>query len=459
MVIRRGRRRRGDIIVAMTTETPRPSPSVPEPQGDRSLLGRITNFFHSTAPEPEYKHNDPWNHTINSDAEGMFRVYFQNPHGVPRDMVLLDQDLEALREYDVGCYCFAETNLDWNRPYVRNDFLHQQRKVWNYAATAFSTIDLESTSDYKTGGTLTSAVGAWSSRVAKKEMDPTGMGRWSCLTFVGKKNKRLSVITGYRCVRSTGDGSAWTQEKIYMRAKQEKTSPNPRRQFILDMITFVRNKKKLGHDIILSLDANEVIGEETSGISKLIHDCGLYDLLDIPELDAEAQLQETFRRGNNRRIDYMLGTQRPRDSIRRRGALAYNDGIISDHRGLFIDFDPAFLFGGSILDPVAPASRGFTSKNDKKVKKYLDNLEKYFTDHKVVERVDRLADFIETLPEFSQRLLRQVEFVPGGEKTLRECSHCGGRFQLGEPTLVIHTGVSSASVCLSGGKGKCFGHH
>ena len=84
-----------------------------------------------------------------------------------------------------------------------------------------------------------------------------------------------------------------------MRANQEKTSPNPHQQFILDMIAFVWKKKNMGHDIILNLDANEVIGEESSGISKLIHDCGLYDLLDIPELDIENQLQDTFRRGNN----------------------------------------------------------------------------------------------------------------------------------------------------------------
>ena len=55
---------------------------------------------------------------------------------------------------------------------------------------------------------------------------------------------------------------------------------------------------------------------------------------------------------------------------------------------MFIDFDPAYLFGGSILDLVASASRGFTSKNDKKAKKYLDSLEKYFMDHKVVEQVN-----------------------------------------------------------------------
>jgi hypothetical protein len=75
-------------------------------RGGRSLLTQINDFFSSTAPEPEYKQNDPWNHMINNDVEGMFHIHYQNPHGVPRDMVLLDQDLEALKEYDVGCYCF-----------------------------------------------------------------------------------------------------------------------------------------------------------------------------------------------------------------------------------------------------------------------------------------------------------------------------------------------------------------
>ena len=70
---------------------------------------------------------------------------------------------------------------------------------------------------------------------------------------------------------------------------------------------------------------------------------------------------------------------------------------------MFIDFDPAYLFGGSILDPVASASRGFTSKNDKKAKKYLDSLEKYFMDHKVVERVNRL---VEEAPDMQRKEIK-----------------------------------------------------
>jgi len=108
---------------------------------------------------------------------------------------------------------------DWFavRPYIRNEYLASQQKIWKHATTAVSSIDMDSSSNYMTGGTLTSAVEGWSSRVSKKDVDPSGMGRWSSVTFVGRKNTKTMIITGYRCVRSSGAGGAWAQEKIFMR--------------------------------------------------------------------------------------------------------------------------------------------------------------------------------------------------------------------------------------------------
>jgi hypothetical protein len=83
-------------------------------------------------------------------------LYYQNVHGGPRDNVNLSQDLQALAEYDVGCFCLSETNLDWNQSYVWSEYLSRQQKMWKYSATSFSLIDMESSSDYITGGTLTS---------------------------------------------------------------------------------------------------------------------------------------------------------------------------------------------------------------------------------------------------------------------------------------------------------------
>ena len=100
----------------------------------------------------------------------------------------------------------------------------------------------------------------------------------------------------------------------------------------------------------------------------------------------------------------MLGSQRVRDCVLRCGALEYNNGIVSDHRGLYVDLDSSRLFGGSVHDPVAAASRGFSSKNEKKVRDYLDYLEKYIQDHKVEERVDSL---IMEAPNLTRKEIKQ----------------------------------------------------
>jgi hypothetical protein len=174
-----------------------------------------------------------------------------------------------------------------------------------------------------------------------------------------------------------------------MQDQQRKLNPNPWQQFITDLISFVKAKQQQHHDIILCLDVNEVIGEDSVGLSKLIWDNQLSDLLDIPDLNPDEQLTDTFWHGNDRCINYMLGSQWVSECVLWCGALEYNDDIISDH-GFYVDLDSAHLFGGSIKDPVAAASCGFSSKNEKKIWDYLDSLEKYIHDHRVEEHVDAL---------------------------------------------------------------------
>ena len=246
----------------------------------------IMNYFTSTKMQPQYKPNEAWNNPINDDAQGMFQLYYQNTHSIPWDDVLLGQDLQTLADFDVRCFCLSETNLDWQCHYVRNDFLSRQCRTWTYTKTSFSSIDMKLPTDYITGGTLTSRIGTWSSRVLSSEQDPSGMGRWSQITLTGKRNTKISIITGYRCIQNKGDDSASTHETIYMRDQHTALSPNPRKQFIVDLTKYIKAKQKQNHDIILNVDANEVIGEESQGIAKLIRECGLTDLLDAGKIDA-----------------------------------------------------------------------------------------------------------------------------------------------------------------------------
>jgi hypothetical protein len=126
----------------------------------------IMSYFGTNAAPQEHRSNKAWNDPINGDAV----------HGIPHDDVVLAQDLQALAEYDIGCICLLEMNLDWHRPYVQLDYLAIQHKTWKHVATSFSSIDMKSSLDYITCSTLSSTVGQWSSQVFAKDADPSGMG-------------------------------------------------------------------------------------------------------------------------------------------------------------------------------------------------------------------------------------------------------------------------------------------
>jgi hypothetical protein len=74
--------------------------------------------------------------------------------------------------------------------------------------------------------------------------------------------------------------------------------PESSETVITDLIAFINQKWSQNHEIILNLDANEALGEESQGIAKLMRECNLVDLHDIPEMEPEQQLQDTYRRGD-----------------------------------------------------------------------------------------------------------------------------------------------------------------
>ena len=98
-----------------------------------------------------------------------------------------------------------------------------------------------------------------------------------------------------------------------------------------------------GDKVILRLDANAVIGEDISGLDKLIREERLYGLaLNIPNTTGDPpgtyQLLGRF-------LDYILGTDGTRQAVVGGGSFPYNTGTISYHWVIFIDFQVNALLG------------------------------------------------------------------------------------------------------------------
>ena len=191
---------------------------------------------------------------------------------------------------------------------------------------------------YKPGGTLTATTDKWTSRSTGKPLvDLLGLGRWSGISFLGKQGKRLSIITAYRSPRQQRkDGFGFYDQQYVLLLASGIAKPNFRTQFVCNIVKFIQIIQKDGHEIILSLDANETNGQDKVGkvgIDLVLRECQLYDLHTIGPDDKPPA---TYPYGNHHRIDYMLGKSMVKETVRQAGYLAYNNGIHSKHRGLFL---------------------------------------------------------------------------------------------------------------------------
>jgi hypothetical protein len=76
------------------------------------------------------------------------------------------------------------------------------------------------------------------------------------------------------------------------------------------------------------------------------------DLHDLHSIHANPPA--TYKYGNARRIDFMLGTAVVFESVTGAGHAAFDDGIFSKHRVIFVDIDHSTLLG-HVTDPTARA--------------------------------------------------------------------------------------------------------
>ena len=92
----------------------------------------------------------------------------------------------------------------------------------------------------------------------------------------------------------------------------------------------------------------------------------------------------------------MLGSAAVASAVSRAGYNAYDDGVFSKHRGLFIDLDFTTLMGS--VDPIVPTkARVLRSEDQPSCDRYLEAFKKYADDHKLWDRVKDLTTVAPTM--------------------------------------------------------------
>jgi hypothetical protein len=333
----------------------------------------------------------PLGHSHTEKGESHFRFGFLNCNGLSLSAVGLTDFIQAAKEFQVDCFGLSETHLDSTKTHVRNTFLEAATSPSGYSnvKSSFAQSDVDYGSERKRGGVLQFSVCNLANRVIATHSDK--YGRFVSQTFIGKNDRKVTVIAAYRVVAGTaGPSSAFAQQRAML--VTEGRSADPRSVFLIDMLAFILEAQQQGNSVILGIDANETMQKPSSGIRKLVEQCGL--------VDAHAHLYEkspwASHRQGSRPIDFMFGSPDVVECITRVGVGGFDELFDSDHRPIFFDLDAVKFFRGLPMDPTDRKSRTFTTKNTKHAQCIRQEISKEW-----VRR--RLSDRIAVLVKVSQK--------------------------------------------------------
>ena len=218
------------------------------------------------------------------------------------------------------------------------------------------------------------------------------MGRWTGAKYRLQENRNLYVLSAYRPCPSTTttilpqSNSTFAQQFFKMKLHGI-AAPNPREQFVLDIIKFIHDLKAGPMDMILLMfDANEHIGKEKNGIINIIEQAGLVDL--FPLHHATTCNIATQVKGSQR-IDYMLGSQNMLPYIQNCGFLPFHTQIVTDHRGMFMDLCTSLIDVTAIGKMNTIREIGSTSTMNKTLQ-YKEYIHQQFHHHNIQQRAEEI---------------------------------------------------------------------
>eukprot|EP00978_Attheya_sp_CCMP212_P024070 scaffold75064_cov55-Attheya_sp.AAC.2 len=304
--------------------------------------------------------------------------------------------MRALKELQVDGFSFTDTNLKWTP--------EQTRAAQNLGKYWFKQFSLQTSSSndptirkaYQPGGTCTGITNNLAGRITKQGSDPSGMGRWSYFCLEGQTlpqnmtqepiKRKIYVVTAYCVVQpasaSPGHETAFMQQ-IRMLTLRGEENPKPRKQVFADLTEQIKEWQKDKAEIILCLDANaDLLDTEFQDLIRKT------ELIDLMATRLGADLPETYVRGK-KTIDLIFGSPRLEDAIECVGYFAFNDGILSDHRGLFIDFNRSILFEKDQVTAERP-QRMLSTKNKKGAVQYRTTASQSIISNNILKRAQEI---------------------------------------------------------------------
>ena len=341
---------------------------------------------------------EPWGDEITKDhkwptvkKEGRIRIYAQNVNGVSLDGRLMEWELtlEHLNKQQADIGCISEMNMDVTKTNVTHMLYEKTTKLDKYSTTIHAGSKTSmSTLDYKRGGLTTLVRGNWTGRI--KEKGKEKLGRWTYVDLRGKDGKIVKIISTYRVCdqkKSQGKCTIYLQQQTDL-MRDNRSFTEPREALLIDLAKLIQKEHKKGVIIILTGDFNEDI-KNGKRINKFLQDVEMYNVMEARHSD---DYPITYDRGKNCLDLIAISNTVPKKWILKCGYLPFYKGIMSDHRGMFVDLSVGELFDYVREDTNKDIYWRFKTTQVPKCKKYVETLENLLREAKIVEKIEDLEE-------------------------------------------------------------------
>ncbi len=185
--------------------------------------------------------NDQW---PSVQGRNTLRIFHINMNGIMANNDYLEWEvtLHHMLEMQVDIFGITEPNLDFHQGAVRaalNDKMSHCDKFGRLSVSS-SKHSVDRKTPFQRGGTITGSFGTFSGRLhSNRTTDP--LGRWSELSFTGKKGITVHIITTYRPCRpshSQGGTTVYMQQQ-HDYIKLRRRNADPRAQLLRDLQEYI----------------------------------------------------------------------------------------------------------------------------------------------------------------------------------------------------------------------------
>ena len=257
----------------------------------------------------------------------------------------------------------------------------------NYALKVAST-PITAGTYFKPGGTLAACIGNVKGRLI--EMGSDNSGRWVFIKLRRAQAAPITVICTYQVVDTnplTSGPTTYATQLLSLYLSQGRANPHKlRHHHTEDLITFVKECQAAGESILVAGDFNEALGLQSQGMTRLCTECSLIDAT----MNKHMATNFTTYQSGTSVLDYILMDEALLETVTHCGYEPFKINILSDHRGVYVDFSTHHLFGDSIQPLAPPQHRDISSRKSDQIAPYFRHKSKHLEDHKWFQQIEHL---------------------------------------------------------------------